>query len=102
MTNRPKMNSRKKLALWLLITPTVLLLLGGFILANAPGYSLVSEASSAASVDAFSQSVPLRTFLTFAGAIATGVGFLTLVPSLIVGIILLKTKTQITPVQKEK
>lgn len=84
-----KMTGRTKLALWLLIAPSALFVVA-FIAGAAIG--IVSEVSTPYGSSSLDGSAPATLALGIIGTIAGLVGFITWLPGLITGIVLLATR----------
>lgn len=88
---KPKTTGRTKLALWLLIGPTGLIIISVIIIAiaNLAFSATVPEASSSS---LFGEQNPAQTFVNVIMYIVASLAILAWLPALITGIVLLATK----------
>jgi hypothetical protein len=85
-----KMTSRTKLALWLMIGPTALAVVTFILFATI---NLISASLTSGSTS-FGETTPLQTVANILLFLTGGISFLTWLPGLIIGIVLLATKPQ--------
>jgi len=80
--------SHKKLGLWLIITPSALIFLGILVFLII----IFMPENAASRSDLFGAISPVKQVLNIVGFICTGLGFITWLPAMIIGIILLTRK----------
>lgn len=100
-TNTPikKMSKRTKAALWCLIGPTALYIIVFivYIITNLILANSGVNTNAANSEDLFGTASPLKSALNIVMFLTGAIAFLTWLPGIIVGIILLATKKPTTP-----
>jgi len=87
-TPSAKMTSRKKLGLWLVIAPTALLIAAAIIFVIS---GLVTPTAPASGTTLFNNPTPFASILNILGYLMNIIAFITWLPGLIIGIVLLAT-----------